>query len=234
MKKKLLLSLLCGFFILGLTGCGSTTDDSTKYDINIDSSENIEVKTYVDYEKENLIIYLTNNNDYNIGSFDVYAKFYDENGNNILDNSTINFDFISGGDYVTTIFLPEDENRENYVPAKIDLSIKIDEEYQEIVGGGILYNDKIATSYIKSKDEIEVTVKNNSDVDLSSVEIIVLFMKKGKPIYADEIFKSLEAGESVVESIDIPEDWEASEDKEEDDLIDFDSIKLIVNRASDF
>ena len=233
MKKKLFLGLLCGGLVLGFaTGCGTSTDDSKKYGINVNASENIDVKTYVDHDKDYLIVYLTNNNDYNIGSLDVEAKFYDANGNNIGDDSNTLLDFVSDGQYVFTIDLPHDDDYNNYVPEKIDLSIKIDEEYQDYVGGGTLYNDKVETSYTKDNDEIEVTIKNNSGVELYTVEIAVLFMKNGKPVYVDGISSYLEVGESETESIDIPEDWEASENSDEDVLIDFDSIELVVNRAS--
>ena len=90
MKKKLFLSLLCGGLVLGLTtGCGTSTGDSKKYDINVNASENIDVKTYVDHDKDYLIVYLTNNNDYNIGSIDVDAKFYDANGNKVVDDNHV-------------------------------------------------------------------------------------------------------------------------------------------------
>lgn len=231
--KKVFLSLLCGGLVLGLaTGCGTSSDDSKKYDINVNASENIDVKTYVDHDKDYLIVYLTNNNDYNIGNLDVDAKFYDKNGNNIGDDSNTFLDFVSGGNYVFTIDLPHDDDYNNYVPEKIDLSIKVDEEYQDVVGGGTLYNDKVVTSYSKSGDEINVTIKNNSDVELYTVDVAVLFIKNGKPIYVDGISSYLEAGESETESIDIPEDWEASENSDEDVLIDFDSIEFVVNRAS--
>ena len=231
--KKMFLSLLCGGLVLGLaTGCGTSSDDSKKYDINISADENIEVKTYVDYDKDYLIVYLTNNNDYNIGSLDVDAKFYDANGNNVGDDSNTFLDFVSGGNYVYTVDLPHDSDYNNYVPDKIDLSIKVDEEYQDIVGGGTLYNDKVATSYTKTGDEIEVTIKNNSGVELDTVDVAVIFIKNGKPIYVDGISGYLEVGESETESIDIPEDWEASENADEDVLIDFDSVEFVVNRAS--
>ena len=232
MKKKFL-SLLCGGLVLGLaTGCGTLSDDSKKYDININADENIDVKTYVDYDKDYLIVYLTNNNDYNIGNLDVDAKFYDANGNNVGNDSDTFLDFVSGGNYVYTVDLPSDNNYNNYVPDKIDLSIKVDEEYQDVVGEGTLYNDKVSTSYTKSGDEIEVTIKNNSGVELNTVDIAVLFMKNGKPIYVDNLSSYLEVGESETESIDIPEDWEASENSDEDVLIDFDTIEFVVNRAS--
>lgn len=232
--KKMFLSLLCGGLVLGLaTGCGTSSDDSKKYDINISASENIDVKTYVDYDKDYLIVYLTNNNNYNIGNLDVDAKFYDANGNNVGDDSDTFLDFVSGGNYVYTVDLPHDNDYNNYVPDKIDLSIKVDEEYQDIVGGGTLYNDKVSTSYTRSGDEIEVTIKNNSGVELNTVEVAVLFMKNGKPIYVVDNFRSyLEVGESETGSIDIPEDWEASENSDEDVLIDFDMIEILVNRAS--
>lgn len=231
--KKMFLSLLCCGLVLGLaTGCGTSSDDSKKYDINISADENIDVKTYVDYDKDYLIVYLTNNNDYNIGNLDVDAKFYDANGNSVGNDSDTFLDFVSGGNYVYTVDLPSDNDYNNYVPDKIDLSIKVDEEYQDVVGGGTLYNDKVATSYTKSGDEIEVTIKNNSGVELNTVDVAVLFMKNGKPIYVDSLSSYLEVGESETESIDIPEDWEASENSDEDVLIDFDTIEFVVNRAS--
>lgn len=230
--KKLFLSLLCGGVVLGLTGCGTSSDDSKKYDINVNVDENIAVETYVDYDKDYLIVYMTNNNDYNIGSIDMEATFYDAKGNNVGDDFNTLLDFVSGGKYVFTVDLPNDDNSNNYVPEKIDLSIKVDKEYQDTVGGGTLYNDKITTSYTKSSDQIQVSIKNNSGVELYTVEVAVLFMKNGKPIYADSLTASLDVGESETESIYIPEDWEASENPNEDVLIDFDSIEFVVNRAS--
>lgn len=232
MKKKIGLSLLVLLGIVGLTGCGNNTDDSKKYHINVNADENIAVETYVDHDKDYLIVYMTNNNDYNIGSIDMKATFYDNNGNNVGDDSNTLLDFVSGGKYVFTVDLPHDDDYNNYVPEKIDLSIKVDEEYQDYVGGGTLYNDKISTNYTKNGDEIQVSIKNNSGVELYTVEVAVLFMKNGKPIYVDHLSGSLDIGETETESIDIPEYWEASENSDEDVLIDFDSVEFVVNRAS--
>ena len=129
MKKKIGLSLLVLLGVVGLTGCGTTSDDSKKYDINVNASENIEVKTYVDHDKDYLIVYLTNNNDYNIGSLDVDAKFYDVNGNNIGDDSNTFLDFVSGGNYVYTVDLPHDDDYNNYdvPPWAIKLILRTDE-----------------------------------------------------------------------------------------------------------
>lgn len=232
MKNKIYLSLLVLFGVVSFTGCGTSLDNSTQYDINVKASENIDVKTYVDYDKDYLIVSMTNNNDYNIGNIDMEAVFYDSKGNNVGDDSDTFLDFVSGGKYVFTVDLPHDDDYNNYVPEKIDLSIEVDEEYQDVVGGGTLYNDKILTSYTRSDNEIGVTIKNNSDVELNTVEVAVLFVKNGVPIYVDELNEYLEIGGAETEFIEIPEDYEASENSDEDILIDFDSIELVVNRAS--
>lgn len=232
MKKIFNLIGIFTISILFLTGCASK-DDSSKYNIDINADENIEVKTYVDFEKDYLILYLTNNNSYNIGCFDVEAIFYDDNDNKIgEDDVSSNLDFISGGNYVVTIDLPEDEDYNGYVPEKVEISVKVDQEYQDIVGEGNLYNDKVETSYKKVGDEIEISLTNNSNVDLTTVEIAILFMKNDKPIYVEELSGSFDIGESDSESIDIPEDWEASEKLDEDVLINYDEIEIVVNRAT--
>lgn len=95
-----------------------------------------------------------------------------------------------------------------------------------------LYNNKIVTNYTRNGDEIKVNIKNNSGIELFTVEVVALFMKNSKPIYVDTLRGSLGIRGSKTENIDIPKDWEASENSDEDALIDFDSIEFVVNRAS--
>lgn len=230
MKKTFNLLGIVFVSVLCLTGCKGG-DDSSKYNINIDADKNIEVKTYVDYEKEDLIVYLTNNNSYNIASFDIEAIFYDEEGNQIGHDYDIGLGFISGGNYIAFIDLPEDEDYNGYVPNKIDLSVKVDQDYQSMFEEETLYNDKIITSYKEIDDEIEVNITNNSEVELFTVEVAILFIKNDRPIYADWISKELSARESTSEMINIPEDWEKSEKLDRDVLIDYDSIEIVVNSA---
>ena len=54
-------------------------------------------------------------------------------------------------------------------------------------------------------------------------------MKNNKPVMVDGLNGYLDIGESTTEEIDIPIDWEKSD--EEDVFIDYDSIKFVVNRA---
>lgn len=227
--KKFLKYLLVLVGVACLTGCGIGGDDSTKYNIDVKADENIEVKTYIANSNEGLIVVLTNDNSYDIGSFDIDIVYYDESGNEISNDNEMALDFKSGSDYVTMFDLPHDDDYNYFIPEKIEVSVKIDQEYQEIVELGTMYNDKLDISYVENEEDISVTIKNNSGVDLQTVEVAVMFMKNNKPIMIDAIGGSLDINESTTEEIDIPIDWAKSD--EEDVFIDYDSIKFVVNRA---
>lgn len=227
--KKFTKYLLVLVGIVFLAGCEVNSTDSVKSDLNIDTDENISVKTYIANSNEGLIVVLNNEFDYNIGSFDLEVVYYDESGNKIEEDSTTVLDFKSGNEYVTMFDLPKDAEYNYYVPEKINVTVKVDEEYQEMVELRTMYNDKIDISYIENEEDISVTIKNNSGVDLQTVEVAVMFMKNNKPVMLDSLNGCLDIGESTTEEIDIPIDWEKSE--EEDVFIDYDSIKFVVNRA---
>ena len=240
MKNKILKCLICGVMILGLsTGCGNANTDvgsgstgkneSSKYDVNITSEDNIGVKSYIANSNEGLIVVLTNDNDYDIGSFDLEVAYYDKEGNKIEEDENMALDFKKGSEHVMMFDLPKDEDYNYYVPAKIELSAVVDKENQDMVELGTMYNDKLDISYKTNEEDISVTVKNNSGVELQTVEIAVVFMKNNKPVMVDGIGGSLDIGESTTEEVDIPIDWEKSD--EEDVFVDYDSIKFVVNRA---
>jgi len=178
--------------------------------------------------KESFIIYVQNENDYDIGSFDVLITYYDEQGNEIDDDFDNPKDLKSGYDYVTALDLPKDDDYNSYIPAKTVVEVVVDKEYQEIVDLEPMYNDKIEMNYKKNGEEIDITLTNKADVDVQ-VEVAVLFMKNNKPIAITGLDGSFGAGETDTTSVEIPIDWEKSDD--EDVLISYDSIKLVVNRA---
>lgn len=226
--KRVFSYLLILIGVVCLTGCG-TTNDSKKYNIDVKSDENINVSTYVSYDESYLIINLTNNNSYDIGSFDVVATYYDIEGNKVDEEDIMELDFKSGSDFVTVLDLPQDDDYNYYVPEKIELEVKVDKEYQEMVELEPMYNDKIKTSYEVEGENILLTVENQSDIDLDDVVVAVLFMKDKKAIAAEALGGPLDKGESITEEVEIPIDWEKSED--EDVLIDYDDIKIVVNNA---
>mgnify|MGYP002645703484 CR=1 FL=1 len=217
----LLVGMLC------LTGCSFGGDDSSKLNVNINAPEGMEMKTYVSYEDEYLIIKIKNGGNEDIGAYEVKAVYYDENGNQLDDDFDSGFNFKSGTEMVVSLDMPQDSNYDPITPAKIDLTFETDAEYQSVVGADKLYNESIKTSYTESSTEISVNIKNTSQYELDTV-VVVAFMKNGKIISIEDLSGYLEPNESITEQVEIPEDWES----ENDELIKYDDIKIFVNEAS--
>lgn len=213
--------------VLCLTGCSLGGDDSSKFDVNVNAPEGMEMKTYVSYEKDYLIIKVKNGGSEDIGAYEVKAVYYDENGNKLADDFDLGFNFKSGTEMVVSLDMPQDSNYDPITPAKIDLTFETDAEYQSVVGADKLYNESIKTSYTEGSTEISVNVKNTSQYELDTV-IVVAFMKNGKIISIDDLSGDLAPNESITEQVEIPEDWES----ENDELIKYDDIKIFVNEAS--
>lgn len=213
--------------VLCLTGCSLGGDDSSKFDVNVNAPEGMEMKTYVSYEKDYLIIKVKNGGSEDIGAYEVKAVYYDENGNKLDDDFDSGFNFKSGTEMVVSLDMPQDSNYDPITPAKIDLTFETDADYQSVVGADKLYNESIKTSYTEGSTEISVNVKNTSQYELDTV-IVVAFMKNGKIISIDDLSGDLAPNESITEQVEIPEDWES----ENDELIKYDDIKIFVNEAS--
>ena len=213
--------------VLCLTGCSLGGDDSSKFDVNVNAPEGMEMKTYVSYEKDYLIIKVKNGGSEDIGAYEVKAVYYDETGNKLDDDFDSGFNFKSGTEMVVSLDMPQDSNYDPITPAKIDLTFETDAEYQSVVGADKLYNESIKTSYTEGSTEISVNVKNTSQYELDTV-IVVAFMKNGKIISIDDLSGDLAPNESITEQVEIPEDWES----ENDELIKYDDIKIFVNEAS--
>lgn len=212
--------------VLCLTGCSLGGDDSSKYNVNLNVPDGMEVKTYTSYENEYLIIKLKNNGNTDVGTYEVKVVYYDENGNKLSDDFTSGFNFKKGTEMVVSLDMPQ-KDYEPVKPAKIDLTFEVDSEYQSVVGADKLYNESIQTSYTEGSEDINVTIKNTSQYELDTV-VVVAFMKNGKIISIDELSGYLDSNETITEEVEIPEDWES----ENDELIKYDDIKIFVNEAS--
>ena len=226
MKKVISFLGLLIVGVLCLTGCSLGRNDSSKYNVNLNVPDGMEVKTYTSYDNEYLIIKLENNGDADVGAYEVKAVYYDENGNTLSDDFTSGFNFKVGTEMVVALDMPQ-KDYEPVKPAKIDLTFEVDSEYQTEVGADKLYNESIQTSYTEDSENVNVTIKNTSQYELDTV-VVVAFMKNGKIIAIEELSGYLDSNESTTEEVEIPEDWES----ENDELIKYDDIKIFVNEAS--
>lgn len=217
--------LLAGF--LCLTGCSLGGDASSKFNVNVNAPEGIEMKTYVSYENEYLIIKIENGGTEDIGAYRVKAVYYDENGNKLGEDYTLEFNFKSGTEMVVALDMPQDSNYAPISPSKIDLTFEVDSEYQTVVGADKLYNESIKTSYTEDSENINVIIRNTSQYGLETVAVVA-FMKNGKIIAIEELNEYLDPSESITKEVKIPKDWES----ENDELIKYDDIKIFINEAS--
>lgn len=233
MKKRLFLGIFLFLGLICITGCSfGVGADSSKYDISINSDENIAIKAYVSSDKSQLIVYMTNNYSYNIASIEVEVAYYDKNGNKIDEDDTTLMHIEKGIDVATYLDLPRDNDYNGYVPERTEVKVSIDKEYQTVVDDIKMFNSQVSTDYKVNGDKVTITLKNNSGVDLIEVNGTVLFMKKNKPVYADSIGNfRISKGATETETIDVPIDSSKSDDN--DVPIDYDSIKVLIERASD-
>ena len=252
--KKIISVVLCVLLMCGcMVGCGAASDDDvasnvskteskdsvdtalngkSKYNIDVTANDNIDVKTSLSYDGYELIVCLKNNNSYDIGSIDIIATYYDKNGNKLGEDDSMALNFKSGSEFATSLFLPYNNDYECIIPDKIELTIAVDEEYQEQALLPHMYDDKIEVSHNKEDEKILVTVTNNSGVNIDTFECAILFIKNDEAIAIDSFYGSLEVNKSDSLEVDIPIDWEKSE--YEDVLIEYDSIKIVINEASQY
>ena len=226
---KIVIFMLFGTILF--TGCSVGGNDTSKYNINIDSDKNIDTKAYVSADKSQMIIYMTNNYEYNIGSIEVEVVYYDKDGNKIDEDSTSLLNVEKGIEVVASADLPKDSEYNNYVPEKTEIKVTIDEEYQTVTDDINMFNTKVSSTYKKNGKNVDVTLTNNAGVDLVEVEFAIVYMKHNKLVYVDSERVQLNKGANEKISMEIPVDWSKSED--DDVLIDFDSAKILILRASD-
>lgn len=238
MKRKTIFSLICCLLvILGLTGCGlgtSSKDDSKDYNISIKKADGVDVKTYISSGQNQLIVSVTNKSGKMIGSGYISVSYYDENDKKIIiygtDDTRYNM-FENGSEIVYGFELPAENNFDYYIPARTEVEVTIDEEYQEQYSHIMeKYKDNFSYSYTNSNKNVTLTLKNDgSTSEIAPRSISVVFYKNNRPVYSRDVsffFKEVAAGATTSIEVSIPSDYKESKESGNDILIDFDSIKI--------
>ena len=237
MKKRTIFSLICCLLvILCLTGCGgsSLNDDSKDYNISVKKIDGVDVKTYISSGQDQLIVSVTNKTGKMIGSGYISVSYYDENDKKITiygtDDTRYNM-FENGSEVVYGFELPAENNWDHYIPARTEVEITMDEEYQEDYSHIMAeYVENFTYSYTKTDEAVTLILKNNgSDEESAPRSISVVFYKNNRPIYSKDVsfwFTDVGAGETKTREFDIPTDYKKSKETNEDVLIDFDNIKI--------
>lgn len=237
-KKILIALIIIAVIIVGivvLKNFTSSSDDAKNYNITIKETEGIEIKTYIPSGENQLIVSAINKSGKMIGSGYIKVSYYDENGNkiNVYSNDDERYNMFENGSQIVFGFeLPAENNINYYVPAKTEVEITIDEEYQEkystIMSG---YTENFSYSYSSNaNNSITLILKNNSSNSEYTPRVIsVVFYKNNKPVYSKEVnfyLKSVGAGETESKEVNVPNDYNKSEEAGRDVPIDYDSIKI--------
>lgn len=210
---------------------------SKEYNIVVKKDKGIEdlnVKTFISSNKKQLIVSVTNKTGEMIGSGYIEESYYDEDNNKIMvygtDSQRYNM-FKNDSEIVYGFELPTENYSDYYIPSRTEVEIIIDEEYQEQASHIIAqYVDNFSYSYVVNEKTVSVNIKNEGNVsELIPRSTSVVFYKNNRPVYSKEIFtvyEYLDAGKSITKEVDIPEDYEKTQETGQDVLIDYDSIKI--------
>lgn len=229
----IILAIIIGGIFIGKSLIGSN-DDTKKYNIDIKGVDGIETKAYISPGESQVIVSIINKSGKMIGSGYINVRYYDENGNKIIVVHPLGrYNMFENGKKIVVGFeLPTNDNDiDYYIPAKIEVEVTMDEEYQEQYATIMSeYTENFSYSYYSSSDSsIALNLKNNgsnSDKPPRCVEFV--FYKNNRPVYAKEIsfYITMEPGETVSKEFDIPIDYKKSKEEGKDILIDYDSIEI--------
>ena len=225
--------IIAGIFVSKMLFIPS--DDSSNNNIVIKKMEGIETKAYISSGGKQLIVSAINKSGKMIGSGYIKVSYYDESGNKIqvysTDDERYNM-FLNNSEIVFGFELPTENYSDYYVPAKTEVEITIDEEYQEQYSTIMSrYTENFTYSYSSTNNNsITLTIKNNGSSEETAPRVLsMVFYKNNKPVYSKEVnfyFAQVQAGQTRTKEIDIPTDYKKSKESDKDVLIDYDSIKI--------
>jgi hypothetical protein len=185
----------------------------------------VEAAQNISYEpvelSDRLLLILQNNNKVNIQA-EIEVLYYDGNDAVISTEKNYVWTFETGKKSVTYARYPLDDNYNPMAYSRYEVKITASVDYvsqDKIIDGISLQSNKGANSLI-------VTVTNDSDEDISSVDLSVLFYVGGKIVdCSNGYLYDVLAGES--KSDEISEPYDKNYDK-----LPYDDYEIIINSAS--
>ena len=192
-KKSLLLFLVLALSIFLLAGCGDDDDSSSSSskkkknnntDDNTTSSSITSKESALDkVETETLgvtaggdyVIKLKNTNNKDVYIEYVTVNFFDDNGAFAESNTTSDSFFCipANKEVITYLYGSSSHDYSKYTKSEIELSS--DEPFYE-------YRTNLDATFNNTGSQIAATVTNNTDIDLTNINVNVVFYKDGKVV----------------------------------------------------
>jgi hypothetical protein len=179
---------------------------------------------YETFELNNqLLIILTNKNKVNT-QVQIDVMYYDVNGD-VMSTSTNNiWNFQAGHKAVETFAYPHDDSYKSVEYDKFDIKITADLDSWSIADEPI---EQLSIETNKGADDLISTITNNSDADLRSADLTVLYYVGGKIVGYDDgyIYELITSGDSGIVEFSEPYDENYKD-------IEYDDYEVIINEAS--
>lgn len=217
MSKKLLSIVLCGFLMIGISGCGNSDTDNSNQSrgTNENSFDAKKVEKNISVSEEGiaadktLVAIIKNGNKESV-DLEVEAVFYDEEGNSV--GSDTSYLSIYGNQEMACNFYNTPTNYSDY-----EINIKANESVYDN------YSNKVEVKDNNTGEQLAVQVVNNAGQDINNVDVAVVFYKDGKIVgFGNDLASDLREGETSTSNIYYPYD-------ENYDDVTFDEYKVFVS-----
>lgn len=234
MRKKLILLFFIGLFFFDITGCSSKTKNGneeqnttefTNITTSINADQNFNVKTYLNQNKDGIIIMLENGFKKNLRAISITIKQYNSKNKEINSTTNIAEYLLDGHMYINEYPI----NIKDHIE-KIDVSVAIDELYT-FNENEKLYNNQIKsfTKIDKQINMISFTITNNTDISITDLDLKLVYYKNEKPLFCIPIELSKIGPRGQHGGFDSIPPVVTMKDGITD--LDFDKVKIIVNKA---
>lgn len=233
--KKILFSLSICFLFFGIVGCSNTKKDTnskkeeedTIITISVDADENFNAKANINANTDSVIITLENGFGRNLRAITMETKQYNKKGEEVNATSTMAEYLLDGQEYIGEATINLDDK-----VARVEVKLSI---YEALDGQDTakLYNNLIATQCTinRNVNNISYTLVNSADVNIKDLEVILVYSKDKEPVYSIPLEdKEIGIGETIGSYDSIPPVVTAKDGLLD---LDFDEVKIVINRARD-
>lgn len=193
-------------------------------------SESVMTETGISYKvvplESEMVFFFSNETEEVIGSATVEVTFYDESGNIVGTDYNYMMMLPTVGEYVVFVYTPTDRSYNPMPYAAYEVSITNDNYSADYFRDYMIdLSDQVEVTSNVSEGKVFIKFKNNSDMDIDSIDPIIVFYSGDKIVGVDYGYVyEIAAGRSATDEVYGPEDADYNP-------IAFDDYKIFLNYA---
>lgn len=228
--KKISRYLVLVLLVMMCFGCGKKGANGKNSDyqehLNIKKLDDIKVEDFISFDANEIILKVTNSGKKTYNGVTVKSIYYNKNNEEVGADEVYLTHLEANKTTYVSQYLPMDENFEGYVPDRIEVEFIEDTDATDVAD----YMEKISASYANGEDgAIDVTIKNDTGVNIGLVDATVVFLKDGKPLSTNYI-SVINLMDEHVETIIVP--TTEIHDDGSADYIEYDDVQIFINNVN--